>query len=215
MHSNPRVAVVFDLDSTLIQQECIDELARAHGVYGRVSEITKRAMRGELDFVQSLTQRVQLLRGLTISAWGRIFKDNCRITPGAKELVDLLHARNPSNRAIIASGGFIPVAAQVSGIIGADAFYANQLEEHEGAFTGRLSNADIVDAAFKARIVQDLQSQGYRTVAIGDGSNDIPMFAAADVSIAVHDAKPKAKQSADHVLQSESLLEAAGYIFAN
>jgi phosphoserine phosphatase len=201
-------ALVFDLDSTLIPVETIDELARLHGVYEQVAQVTERAMCGELDFTKSLRQRVSLLRGLNAEyAWDTLI-GNIKLVKGAKQLSNSIASSPDEFRLVIVSGGFVPVARHVAGLLRADAYYANVLEVASlGQFTGKLGNDDsIVDGKFKADIVEKYRLRGFQVAAIGDGSNDLAMFKAADVSIAVSNAKPSVKAAAQFTLADEDLM---------
>lgn len=188
--------VVMDMDSTLIQIECIDELARMHGVVEEVSSITARAMAGELDFEQSLRARVALLEGLE---WEKVVSlaDRLPITEGADELLRVL--RRLGYRTAVISGGFTFAADRLKAELGLDYAHANELDVHEGKLTGRVQGP-VVTALRKAELLESIaQREGIaleQTIAIGDGANDLPMLERAGLGIAFH-AKPKLKAAAD------------------
>ncbi|WP_371174220.1 phosphoserine phosphatase SerB [Buchananella felis] len=193
----PPLLVVSDVDSTLIAEEVIEELADAAGTRAEVARITEAAMRGELDFAQSLAQRVGTLAGVP----GTIFAEvSARITPRpfAPELVGALHARGGRFGAV--SGGFMEVLTPLGEQLGLDYWAANTLEVAGGALTGCTVGA-VVDRAAKATILADWLARaglGY-SVAMGDGANDLDMFASSDLSIALC-AKPAARAGANVVL---------------
>ncbi|MES2503954.1 MAG: phosphoserine phosphatase SerB [Myxococcota bacterium] len=196
--------VVLDMDSTLIQNEVIDELARAHGVYEAVSAITHRAMSEGLDFAESLRQRVALLKGLPTSAINQIVK-GLELSPGAKDLIRVL--RRLGYQIGIISGGFEQAASYLKDLLGLDFYYANRLEEKDGLLTGKVI-APIVDAHRKADLLDTIaQSKKIpleQTIAIGDGANDALMLAKAGLGIAFH-AKAILKQSADTTISAGGL----------
>ncbi|MEO5657346.1 MAG: phosphoserine phosphatase SerB [Nitrospiria bacterium] len=181
--------LVMDMDSTLVQSEGIDELAKEAGVGDRVAAITRRAMNGELDFSAALRERVGLLRGLPIAALDRV-ADRTRLTPGAEVLIRVLRASECA--VAVVSGGFEYFADRVRAKVPLDYAYANRLEIEEGRLTGRLLG-DIVHAARKAELVGELaRKEGIsleRVLAIGDGANDLPMLERAGLGVAYH-AKP-------------------------
>ena len=194
-----RRLVAFDMDSTLIRQEVIDELAKIAGVGDAVIAITNRAMRGELDFKESFRQRVALLKGLPEQA----LEDVARavvLTDGAKKLISTLKTLGYTTA--ILSGGFQYVARHLKSELGLDYVHANSVEVVDGVLTGEVLN-DIVDAQRKADLLQeicihegiDLQ----QAVAIGDGANDLPMLSAAGLGVAFH-AKPVVRDKADHAI---------------
>lgn len=197
--------VVMDMDSTLIQQEVIDELARHAGVYDQVCEITHRAMMGKLDFNQSLTQRVALLKGTP----ARVFDDvigNLQYTPGAKNLCRTL--KKLGYRLAVISGGFTRVTQHVRNELGLDYDYANQLEERDGVFTGRTVGA-VVNAQRKADLLMTIAQQERisldQVIAIGDGANDLAMLGAAGLGIAFN-AKPAVQEAAKFRINQPSLM---------
>lgn len=199
-----RRLVAFDMDSTLIQTEVIDELANAAGVGEEVSAITEAAMNGELDFKESLLRRVSLLEGLEESVLEDIAA-NLPLTAGAERLMRTL--RMLGYRTAILSGGFSFSGAALQDRLGIDFVYANELEIVNGRLTGRVCG-EIVDGARKAALLRQLAEQeGLRleqTIAVGDGANDLPMLDAAGLGIAFH-AKPKVRASAEQVISNLGL----------
>ena len=199
-----RRLIAFDMDSTLIQTEVIDELAEAAGVGFEVAAITEAAMNGELDFRESLERRVALLTGLDESALGDV-AERLPLTLGAERLVRTL--RSLGYRTAILSGGFTFFGERLKERLGIDFVYANELEIKDGRLTGRVLG-EVVDGARKAAILRELAaSEGLRleqTIAVGDGANDLPMLDAAGLGIAFH-AKPKVKAKAGHVISNLGL----------
>ncbi|HWH58999.1 MAG TPA: phosphoserine phosphatase SerB [Terriglobales bacterium] len=188
---------VFDMDSTLIEAEVIDELAKLHGVGDKVSAITASAMRGELDFKQSFTKRVALLAGLPESR----LEDVVRTIPlagGAERLIQTL--KSLGYKTGVLSGGFTFFGRHLQNRLGIDYVYANELETANGAVTGRVVG-EIVDGKKKAELLKMLADQENisvdQVVAVGDGANDLPMLNLAGMGIAFH-AKPLVRQSASH-----------------
>lgn len=196
--------VVLDVDSTLIQQEVIDVLARFAGVEEQVSVITSKAMNGELDFLESLTQRVSLLAGLPESVLTQV-RTEIQFTPGAATLCRTLH-RLGFHVALV-SGGFFEVVAPLAAELGVVNVRANRLEVVDGLLTGALIG-DIVDRKGKALALKDFAIQlgvpMSRTIAIGDGANDLDMLNAAALGIAFN-AKPFVREQADSALTSPYL----------
>ena len=188
--------VVMDVDSTLIQDEIIELLAGEAGCGERVAEITERAMAGELDFRQSLQERVALLAGLDAEVLDRV-RQRVRLTPGARTFVRTL--RRLGFRIAIVSGGFDAITDHLRDELGLDDAYANRLEVVDGKLTGRLEGP-IVDRAGKARILCEIaHAEGIsldQVVAIGDGANDLDMLSAAGLGIAFN-AKPVVRRAAD------------------
>lgn len=192
--------VAMDMDSTLITIECIDELAALHGVGDDVAAITAAAMRGEIDFRASLTRRVALLAGLRVEALERVYEERLRLSPGADRLLETLRAIEATT--LLVSGGFTFFTKRLQRRLGIDDTLSNELEIDAGRLTGRLLG-DIVDADAKAARFADLarkfRGAGGLTVAIGDGANDVPMLAVADVSVAYR-AKPIVRAQATHAI---------------
>lgn len=203
--------IVFDMDSTLIHIECIDEIARLNNRYTKVSAITEAAMRGEIDFVESLIQRVACLEGIKESDLESLFSP-IPFNPGAKELIQALQAAGW--KTALVSGGFTWFANRVQAALNLDAVIANQLEVADGCLTGKVLG-DIVDAKVKAEQLQQLAGHwnipSDRTVAVGDGANDALMLKAAAVGIAFN-AKPALQAIADYSVNSNNLLEILGYL---
>ena len=196
MYRRMRRLICFDMDSTLIQAECIDELARRHGVYEQVAAITERAMRGEIDFKESFTERVALLKGLDISVMQDI-ADHLPITEGTDRLMSVL--KTCGYKIAILSGGFTFFGEYLQRKYGIDYVYANELEVGEdGKLTGRYVG-DVVDGRRKADLLKLIAQTEHvnlaQTIAVGDGANDLPMLNEAGLGIAFH-AKPRVKQSA-------------------
>ena len=198
MYRRMRRLICFDMDSTLIQTECIDELAERAGVGEQVREITERAMRGEIDFKESFTQRVALLKGLDVSVMKDI-AENLPITEGVERLMFVL--KRYGYKIAILSGGFTYFGEYLQQRFGFDYVYANELEIEDGKLTGRYVG-DVVDGKRKSEllklIAQVEKVDIAQTIAVGDGANDLPMLSEAGLGIAFH-AKPKvvanAKQS--------------------
>ena len=205
MYRRMRRLICFDMDSTLIQTECIDELAMRAGVGDKVKAITERAMRGEIDFKESFTQRVSLLKGLDVSVMKDI-ADHLPITEGADRLMSVL--KRCGYKIAILSGGFTYFGEQLRRRYGIDYVYANELEiDENGKLTGRYVG-DIVDGKRKAEllklIAQVEQVNLAQTIAVGDGANDLPMISEAGLGIAFH-AKPRVKATAQQSINNIGL----------
>ena len=197
--------LVADMDSTMIGQECIDELADYAGIKPQIAAITERAMAGELDFTAALRERVALLDGLETSAIDRCLAERIRPSPGAAILIATMHARGATT--LLVSGGFTAFADPVGAMLGFDRVEANRLDCADGRLTGTVSGR-IVDAAYKAHqlaaLRDELGLEPSDTIAIGDGANDAPMVAAARLGIAYR-AKPALIEVADARLDHHGL----------
>ena len=199
-----RRLVAFDMDSTLIQAEVIDELAKRVGVGKDVTAITERAIRGEIDFKESLIQRVALLKGLPESAFAEVAA-TLKLTDGVERLMSTL--KKLGYKTAILSGGFTYFGRTLQRRFGFDYVFANDLEVEDGLFTGRLSS-EIVDGERKAALLASIaQHEGFsleQTIAVGDGANDLPMLSIAGLGIAFR-AKPIVKESAKQSLNTHGL----------
>jgi len=194
-----------DMDSTLITIECIDELADLAGVKAEVSAITAAAMRGEIDYAESLLRRVGLLRGLDERALARVYDERLMLSPGAETMLAAM--QRAGIRTLLVSGGFSFFTDRLKTRLGLDTCISNRLEIEHGRLTGRVLGG-IVDAAAKAakqRAVRDqLGIAGGQIIAIGDGANDLAMMTEAGVSVAYH-AKAMARGKADYALDFTGL----------
>ena len=192
--------VAMDMDSTLITIECIDEIADLRGIKPQVAAITAAAMRGEIDFRESLVRRVALLEGLPVEALQRVYDERLRLSPGAVNLFESLHARGIET--LLASGGFTFFTDRLQAELAIDWTIANEFEVTAGRLTGRIAGT-IVDATAKAALIaalaQRLRGGDGLVAVIGDGANDLPMFAAADVAVAWR-AKPVVRARATHAI---------------
>ncbi|MEP0191113.1 MAG: phosphoserine phosphatase SerB [Erythrobacter sp.] len=187
---------VSDMDSTMIGQECIDELADYAGLKDKIADITERAMQGELDFESALLERVRLIAGLDESAITRCLDERITATPGAKTLTQTLKAKGA--RCVLVTGGFHHFADAVAEQLGFDRVVGNKLATADGQLTGELNSA-ITDANTKAAVLAEELAQlgeGACSLATGDGANDIPMIEAATYGFAYR-AKPKARAAAN------------------
>jgi len=197
--------IAMDMDSTLVTIESIDEMGRLLGIKDRIARVTEQAMRGEIDYRESLQRRVALLAGLEESALARIREQRMRLSPGAEALIS--RCRVLGIRTLLVSGGFSFFTGWLKERLGLDATYSNQLEIADRKLTGRVLG-DIVDGQAKAaRLVQEIASMGItasQAVAVGDGANDIPMMGIAGISVAYR-AKPVVKDSATHALDHSGL----------
>ena len=188
--------IVSDMDSTLITIECIDEIAARLGIKSQVAAITERAMRGEIDFRQSLKERVTLLKGLPISELQIVYDEVLKLTTGAEELLTACHQKGV--KFMLVSGGFTFFTDRLKQRLGLDYTYANVLGVENGKLTGSV-DSEIIDAKKKVQLLQqyreDLGLQEIQVLAVGDGANDIPMIQAAGIGVAFH-AKPKTQAAA-------------------
>ncbi|TFB58082.1 phosphoserine phosphatase SerB [Cryobacterium sp. Hz7] len=199
-----RFLVVLDADSTLIEDEVIELLADAAGSLALVAEVTEQAMRGEIDFAQSLRLRVKTLAGLSTDVFAEVGR-LVRPTPGVQELIDGLHARG--SRIGVVSGGFHEVLDPLAAAFGLDHWRANRLEVADGRLTGGLVGP-VIDAAAKAAALREWAAlEGValpQTVAVGDGANDLSMMRAAGLGIAFN-AQPIVRAQADLALDTRDL----------
>lgn len=204
MYRRMRRLICFDMDSTLIQTECIDELAERAGVGDKVREITERAMRGEIDFTESFRERVALLKGLDVSVMKDI-AENLPITEGVERLMYVL--KHYGYKIAILSGGFTYFGNYLKQKFGIDYVYANELEIENGKLTGRYLG-EVVDGKRKAELLKLLAQVEKvdiaQTIAVGDGANDLPMLSTAGLGIAFH-AKPKVVENAEQSINTIGL----------
>ncbi len=202
----PRMLVVLDVDSTLIEDEAIELLAAEAGSLAEVAAVTDRAMRGELDFAESLRSRVATLAGLPdtvhVEVGARI-----RVTPGADRMVEALHAAG--HVVAVVSGGFHELLDPLAARLGLDLWRANRLETAGGHLTGRVTGP-VIDAAAKRAAVEEWSRElGIpltRVIAVGDGANDLEMMAVAGLSVAF-DAKPAVRRGADVCIDRRDLAQ--------
>ena len=210
----PRLAdfklMVFDMDSTLINIECVDEIADAAGLKAQVAAITEATMQGVItDFKDSLRQRVALLRGIPLAHLERVYTERLRLNPGAQALVTAAH--NAGLKTLLVSGGFTFFADRVKDTLGIDFARSNELEVKDGVLTGRLVDqcwGDICDGTEKRRTLLEVASlmgiAPNQAIAVGDGANDLPMMGAAGLSVAYH-AKPKVRAQANVAINAGGL----------
>ena len=189
--------ICFDMDSTLITIECIDELADFAGKKTEVSAVTEAAMRGEIDYRESLRRRLALMAGLDARVLARVFGERLLLSPGARELLDA--CQQAGLRTAILSGGFTYFTERLRIELGFDFATSNELEISGGKLTGRVVG-DIIDANAKAqhlaRLRDELGLRKEQVIAVGDGANDLLMMAEAGLSVAYH-AKPATRAKAD------------------
>lgn len=209
----PPALLVSDVDSTLIDAEVIELLAEAAGSRAEVAEVTERAMRGELDFAESLTARVRTLAGLDTRVFAEV-SEQVRLSPGAAELVEAV--QQAGGAVGLVSGGFVEVVGPLAESLGIDLVRANSLEVSDGRLTGRTTpGVPVVDRAAKAEQLRhwaaDLGTDLARTVAIGDGANDLDMLAVAGLGIA-YCAKPVTAEAAEAAISFPSLLAGASFL---
>ena len=201
LHLHNFKLIAFDMDSTLINIECIDEVADAAGRKAEVAAITEAAMRGEItDFKDSLRRRVALLKGVPESALNDVFEQRLRLNPGAKTLVDTCKAHGM--KILLVSGGFTFFAERVCNLLNIDFARSNVLDIIDGHLTGRMIDqpwGDICDGTEKRKMMLETCAQlgisPHQAIAVGDGANDLLMMEEAGLSVAYH-AKPKVREQA-------------------
>lgn len=200
---------LFDVDSTLINEEVIDLIGAKAGLSSEISAITEQAMLGKLDFNAALIQRVELLAGLSIEVLDEVRTD-ITFTNGAAELIAELQAAG--DQIAVVSGGFIEVIAPIMNLLSIELFKANSFEIQDKKLTGRVTG-EIINRSAKAKFLNDLKSQlnPLQTIAIGDGANDIEMITEADIGIAFC-AKPALKEVADVIIDQRDLREILNYL---
>ena len=194
-------AIAFDMDSTLINIECVDEIADAAGRKAEVAAITEAAMQGVItDYKESPRQRVALLKGVTVQHMEQVFTERLRFNPGAQALITAAKAAGLTT--LLVSGGFTFFADRVKAGLGIDFARSNMLEVQDGQLTGRMVDqawGDICDGAEKRRTLLEVASlmgiSPQQAIAVGDGANDLPMMGAAGLSVAYH-AKPSVRAQA-------------------
>ena len=202
--------IAFDMDSTLINIECIDEIADMLGKKDEVAAITEATMQGIIsDFKESLRQRVALLAGTPESALQKVYDERLQLSPGAEQLVKA--CQQAGLKTLLVSGGFTFFSERVKGLLGMDFARANQLEVADGLLTGKLIDqcwGDICDGAEKRRTLLEVASllgiAPQHTIAVGDGANDLPMMGAAGLSVAYH-AKPSVRAQAQVAINQGGL----------
>ena len=202
--------IAFDMDSTLINIECIDEIAAAAGRKEEVAAITEAAMRGEIaDYKESLRRRVALLEGVSVSSMEMVYTQRLQLNPGARELVAACKAAGM--KVLLVSGGFTFFTDRIRERLEIDFSRSNVLDVHAGKLTGRMVDqpwGDICDGEEKKKMLlatcTQLGLQPARAIAMGDGANDLPMMGVSGLSVAYH-AKPKVRQSAMVAINSGGL----------
>jgi phosphoserine phosphatase len=202
--------IAFDMDSTLINIECVDEIADAVGRKPQVAAITEATMRGEIaDFKESLRRRVALLKGVSLRSMEEVYAQRLQLNPGAAELVAA--CKKVGMKVLLVSGGFTIFANRVCERLGIDYMRSNVLDVQNGLLTGRMIDqpwGDICDGAEKRKMLLEtcaqLGIQPSQAIAMGDGANDLPMMGEAGLSVAYH-AKPKVREQAMVAINSGGL----------
>ena len=204
-HERKKKLLLADMDSTLIANECIDELASVMGIKDQVSTITEKAMAGELGFIQSFIERVALLKGLPETALKEIYDQKITLNPGAKMLGQTLKKYDVTT--VIVSGGFDFLTSRVANATGFQQDFSNSLDIKNGELTG-LIKQPIMGSESKRSILESLCIENnikpIQSLCVGDGANDIPMIRAAGLGVAYH-AKPKLNKNADALIQYADL----------
>ncbi|MBI1181547.1 MAG: phosphoserine phosphatase SerB [Alphaproteobacteria bacterium] len=193
------------MDSTIIENECIDELADAIGIKDKVAAITERAMRGDLDFEAALRERVAMLRGLSEDALQQVYDGRIRLTRGAREMTDALHRHGV--KCVLVSGGFTFFTSRIAEAAGFDAHHANTLEIEDGKLTGRVAEPILGADAKLATLRRYARELGIGTdqiAAVGDGANDLPMIREAGFGIGFC-AKPRVAEAAGYRIDERDL----------
>ena len=202
--------IAFDMDSTLINIECVDEIADAAGRKAEVAAITEAAMRGEIsDYKDSLRQRVALLKGVSVASMAEVYQQRLQLNPGAADLVAA--CKQAGLKILLVSGGFTYFTDRIRDRLGIDYTRSNVLEEQDGVLTGRMVDqpwGDICDGEEKRKMLlktcADLGISPRQAIAMGDGANDLPMMGAAGLSVAFH-AKPAVREQAHVCINSGGL----------
>ncbi len=197
--------ILSDMDSTMIAQECIDELAAEAGIGAKVAYITERAMNGELDFTDALEERIGLLAGLPEAVLEKVYAERITLSEGAKTLIATMKANGAT--AMLVSGGFTFFTERVGKALGFDAHEANSLDFSEGALTGNIIKPVLDKEAKKAtleRLIAELHITAKETTAIGDGANDLPMLKASGLGVAYR-GKPIVQAEADAAINHTDL----------
>ncbi|WP_230404255.1 MULTISPECIES: phosphoserine phosphatase SerB [Undibacterium] len=204
--------VAMDMDSTLITIECIDEIADMQGLKAQVSEITEAAMRGELEFQESLLRRVALLKGLDASALERVYEERLKLSPGAEQMLSAV--QQAGLKTLLVSGGFTFFTDRIKQRLNLDFTHANQLEIIDGKLTGKVIGT-IVDADEKKRTVErvcaELNISPAAAIVMGDGANDLKMMSISGLSVAFR-AKPVVRQQASLALNFAGLNGVLNYL---
>jgi phosphoserine phosphatase len=202
--------IAFDMDSTLINIECVDEIADAAGRKAEVAAITEAAMRGEItDYKDSLRRRVALLEGVSVASMDEVYRERLKLNPGAAELVHACKAAGL--KTLLVSGGFTFFTDRIRAELGIDYTRSNVLETHDGKLTGKMVDqpwGDICDGDEKRKMLLEtcalLGIKPVQAIAMGDGANDLPMMGVAGLSVAYH-AKPKVRDQAMVAINSGGL----------